>query len=444
VTRASLRRIALLRAARDHARAALLVLAATLVVAMPEIETAPPDLTAGEDELELFVVESLPEHHGPRSAVRTHPRDLDELERVQQLALDVWSEHLDAEHPVLDVVLDADALAQLEGSGIAWELLVEDIDAVAAAEHTRLAQPEAQRPGDWFAEYHDFGGIQAQLQQLAAEQPELVELSVIGGSAEGRPLLALHIGGSADDAVPMLINGAQHAREWIAAMVPICVADRLVHGYAGDPKLRAFVDSTDLWVVPVVNPDGYQYSWSSDRYWRKNRREGHGVDLNRNFAVAFGGAGSSSEKRSQIYRGPYAFSEPESIALRELVRREHIAVHVDFHAYGQLLLHPWNHTAAPSPDRDRFAAIGDKLASAIHAQHGQRYDIRAGAQLYPAAGTMTDWMYGEGATSFTIELRPKGGSGFVLPPAQIRPTCDEAFAAVLELRAASSIRRERG
>ncbi|MBA2543937.1 MAG: hypothetical protein H0V17_30115 [Deltaproteobacteria bacterium] len=199
--------------------------------------------------------------------------------------------------------------------------------------------------------------------------------------------------------------------------------------------MRAFVDSTDLWVVPVVNPDGYQHSWSTNRYWRKNRREGHGVDLNRNFGVAWGGPGSSSNKRSETYRGEYAFSEPESIALRDLSKRERITMHVDFHAYGQMILYPWNWTAAPAKDRDRFAALGDRIASAMAAQHGKRYALMAGVELYPSAGTMSDWMYGELQTlSYGIELRPKGGSGFVLPPEEIRPTCDEGLAAVLALR----------
>ncbi len=427
--RSTLRSIVLLRAARDHARAALYVIAVVAVLAAgnapPGPGAAPP--TGAVDP-------------SVRSAIRVHPRDLDELEQVRELAPDVWSEHVDistADALAIDVVVDASGFAALDEAAIPWELLVRDIDAVAAAEHERLESPEAQRPTDWFAEYHDFGAIESHLRDLAEAHPELVQLSVIGGSAEGRPLLALRIGGQHESDVPMLVNGAQHAREWIAAMAPICVAERLVTGT--DAKLRELVDTTELWVVPVVNPDGYQYSWSSDRYWRKNRREGHGVDLNRNWGVAFGGPGSSSERRSQIYRGPYAFSEPESAALRDLVKRESIAVHVDFHAYGQLLLHPWSYTAAPANDAARYAAIADKLASAIYAEHGQRYTIKAGAQLYAAAGTMTDWVYGEAnAVSFTIELRPKGGSGFVLPPSQIRPTCDEALAAVLELRKAAS------
>lgn len=372
---------------------------------------------------------------GGRAAVRVQPRDAAESALVQAIALDVWSEEAAADEPI-DIVVDIDGLRRLGAAGVPWEVLVADIDELAAQERARLQQPAAQRPADWYAEYHDFTAIHAHLEQLAAEFPERVALEVIGGSIEGRPLLAMRLGNHADG-MHMLVNGAEHAREWIAATVPVCVAERLARGQ-GDPALQRFLDTTALWVVPVVNPDGYQYSWSSDRYWRKNRRGAFGVDLNRNFSVAFGGAGSSSDRRSQVYRGEYAFSEPETAALRDLVRRESIALHVDFHSYGQLLLHPWTHTAAPTRDRDRFAAIADRMASAIYAAHGQRYEIKAGARLYAAAGTMTDWMYGEAdALSFTIELRPRGGSGFVLPPSQIRPTCDEAMAAVLELRASA-------
>jgi carboxypeptidase T len=420
-------RIARARAARDHARVALLMLAGitTVTLALCWPDQAPPGSTSAiEPEI--------------RTAVRVRPIDVGQRALVQEGARDHWSVHTELAQPELDIVVDGDGLARLSKLGVAWELLVADIDAVAAAERERLQRPEAQRPSDWFADYHDFEAITARLEWLAAEHPDLVSLSVIGNSIEGRPLLALQLGGRDEAAVPMLINGGQHAREWIAAIVPICITERLLGGYDNDASLRAFVDGTRLWVVPVVNPDGYQYTWNADRYWRKNRRDDHGVDLNRNFSVAFGGEGSSANKRSQTYRGPHAFSEPETQALRHLVRRESIAVHIDFHAYGQLLLHPWAHTKTPSSERDRYAAIGDRMASAIFAAHGQRYEIQSGADLYPAAGTMSDWMHGEaGALSFTIELRPNGKGGFVLPPEQIRPTCDEAFAAMLELRKAA-------
>jgi murein tripeptide amidase MpaA len=357
---------------------------------------------------------------------------------AESLAVDVWSEDRGPGLP-LDVVVPSDALARLAAAHVPWQVLVPDIDAAAAEEAARLRSPAA-RTADWFAEYHDYTAITAHLRTLAELAPDRVALQAIGTSLENRPLWALRIGGGAADATPMLIDGTLHAREWIAAMVTTCVADRLVRDYDRDPAIRAFVDHTRLWVVPVVNPDGYQFSWSTSRYWRKNRRERHGVDLNRNFSVAFGGAGSSASKNAETYRGAYAFSEPESIALRDLARREAIALHVDFHAYSQLLLYPWSYTGTPANDRDRLAAIGDRMASAMFATHQTPYRLMSGVDLYAASGTMFDWMYGEaGALSYTVELRPKGpggAKGFVLPPDQIRPTCDEGLAAVLALRAA--------
>jgi carboxypeptidase T len=358
---------------------------------------------------------------------------------AESLSLDVWSEARGPGMP-LDLVVESTSLARLDAAGVAWQTLVPDIDAAAAEERARIQSARITDGGDWFAEYKNYGAISEHLTQLAARAPELTSLETIGRSIEGRPILALRIGGTAADATPMLVNGTQHAREWIAAMVSTCVADRLVRGYATDPAIRTFVDHTELWVVPVVNPDGYQHSWGSNRYWRKNRRGTHGVDLNRNYSVAWGGAGSSNSERSEVYRGLTAFSEPETRALRDLALREHVAIHVDFHAYGQLLLYPWSYTRTPAADRAKLAAVGDRMASAITAQHQMRYTLQSGADLYAAAGTMTDWMYGEAhAMSFTIELRPRGSrgaGGFVLPPEEIRPTCDEGLAAVLALRAA--------
>src|SRR5262249_47272318 len=131
------------------------------------------------------------------------------------------------------------------------------------------------------------------------------------------------------------------------------------------------------------------------------------------------------------------FSEPETAALRDLVKREQIALHIDFHAYGQLVLYPWGYTGSPARDRDRFAAIGDRIASALFAAHATPYKLMQAVELYPAWGEMSDWVYGDaGALSYGIELRPSSGFGFILPPDQIRPTCDEGLAAVLALRAA--------
>ena len=204
---------------------------------------------------------------------------------AESLALDVWSENRSATLP-LDVVVPKSALADLEDAGASFVVLEADIDAVAHAEAERLAVTANVMGGDWFAEFRDYRAIEQHLQELAEQYPQRASLHGIGTSLDGRTLWALRVGGAHDDDLPMLINGTQHAREWIAAMTATCVADRLVTEYDSDPAIRTLVDSTEVWLVPVVNPDGYQYSWGQDRYWRKNRSGGHGVDLNRNFSVA--------------------------------------------------------------------------------------------------------------------------------------------------------------
>jgi carboxypeptidase T len=396
-------------------------------------------LTAlGLTALALVVIALAPRRAAPpvRVAIRV-ACDPAACATAEAFAVDVWSEERGPDLP-LDLVVPSDRLPALAALGVTWQVLVDDIDAIAAAEAARLRSQA--KPADWFAEYHDYRAITAYLEELAASAPDRVALQPIGASLEGRPIWALRIGppGAGVAAVPVLINGTQHAREWIAAAVVTCIADRIVRDRERDPAIRAFANTTRLWVVPVVNPDGYQYTWSDNRYWRKNRRDRTGVDLNRNFAVGFGGAGSSGDRRSDIYRGPYAFSEPESSALRDLVRREQIALHLDVHAYGQMLLYPWAYTGTPTKDRDRFAAVGDRMTSAMVAAHDTPYRLSSAIEFYPAAGAMMDWMYGEaGALSYALELRPRwpgGRGGFVLPPEQIRPTCDEGMAALLALR----------
>jgi carboxypeptidase T len=367
----------------------------------------------------------------PRVEIRVDCHEPGNCALASSYALDVWSEDTGPDLP-LDLVVHKSTLDILTDVHVPFEIESNDIDADARAERVRIAHDGST---DFFADYRDLDAITKRMRELAALDPANVEMQMIGPSFEGRPIWALKIG---HGPTKILINGTQHAREWISTMVDMSIADRMVRGIATDPRVREFVASSTLWVVPVMNPDGYQYTWGTDRFWRKNRHGGYGVDLNRNWSVAWGGAGTSANKRSDIYRGEYAFSEPETQALRDLAKREHLALHVDFHAFSQLILYPWGWTAKPSDDHAKYAGVGDKIASAMYAQHGINYRLMQSVELYPAAGTMTDWMYGEGgALSYTIELRPKNGfrNGFVLPPSQIKPTSDEAFAALLALRA---------
>ncbi|HEU0034123.1 MAG TPA: M14 metallopeptidase family protein [Kofleriaceae bacterium] len=368
-----------------------------------------------------------------RVAVELWPRSAAERAAIVEGAFDVWTDSaVDGESIV--VAMRADALGALALRGVPMRVQVDDLDAVAAAERVRLARRvrDPQDRAAWFAEYRDLDEITAFEDRMVARRPEVVRTRELGRSIEDEPVRAIEI--SRGGSLRIVLNGGQHAREWISVMVATCVADRLAD--ERDPRVRGVLDRVRFTIVPVANPDGYRYSWERDRYWRKNRRGGYGVDLNRNYSVAWGGRGSSGWRRSEMYRGEAPFSEPETRAMAAAFDGDPVAAHVDFHSYSQLVLYPWSHTATPPPDRDRFAAVADRMASALVAAHGKRYQIRAGSDLQVgASGTLPDWSYGERrALAFTIELRPaRGPDGFVLPPEQIVPTCDESFAAVLEL-----------
>jgi carboxypeptidase T len=364
-----------------------------------------------------------------RRAVAVTPRGAGERALALAASLDVWSDD-PAANPLV-VVLSPSGIAMLEVQGVQHRVVVDDIDAIAEAERGRLAHRSA---ADWFAEYRDVREVSDYMDELAARHPGLATVRELGTSLEGQSIRALEI--SRGGTLTIVLDGAHHAREWISVMVPICIADRLVRRADSDTRIRRILETVRFFIVPIVNPDGYRYSWTVDRYWRKNRRGDHGVDLNRNYSVAWGDAGSSMDPRSPNYRGEHAFSEPETRALQALFARERVAAHVDFHSFSQVIVYPWSHQRTPPPDRDRLAGIADRMATAIHAAHGETYAIRPGSELsVGAGGTATDWSYGEhGALSFIVELRPaRGPGGFVLPPEQIVPTCDEGLASVLAL-----------
>lgn len=364
-----------------------------------------------------------------RAAVEVTPRSAAERAFVAGLSDDVWSEADSPGEPIV-VVLDDAQRATVAARGVPSRIVIGDVDAVARRERARIAI-QAQH-ADFFDEFRDLRAVHDHLDSLAAEHPGLARVATYGTSLEGRPIRALEI--SRGGGLHVALTGGQHAREWLAVMTATCVADRLLTHQA-EPRFRRVLDAVSFVITPVVNPDGYAYSWTTDRYWRKNRRDGHGVDLNRNYDVAWGGA--SDDPASPNFQGPAAFSEPETQAMRALFTTNAIDAHIDFHAYSQVILYPWSHQPAPPADQAAFVAIADRMATAVEAAHGVPYAIRPGASLRAGiGGTLGDWAYAAGGTlSMLVELRPGSSrdGGFVVPPDQIEPTCDEGLAATLAL-----------
>ncbi|MBN1826913.1 MAG: hypothetical protein JW958_11660 [Candidatus Eisenbacteria bacterium] len=235
----------------------------------------------------------------------------------------------------------------------------------------------------------------------------------IGTTWEGRTIWAIKISDNpnVDEEEPeLLIDALHHAREPIGVSVVCSFISHLCDNYGGDEEATFLVDEREIWVIPVVNPDGYVYNEtvSSDLLWRKNRRdnpgEDEGVDLNRNYDANFGGAGSSSTYRDQTYHGPYAFSEPETQAMRDFILGRNFVTHDSYHSVASAILYPWGYLSSPTADDFAFSGLG------LERSRDNGYDV---SQIYyfdVVSGSTCDWAYAtKEVISFATEV---GGSHF--------------------------------
>jgi carboxypeptidase T len=292
--------------------------------------------------------------------------------------------------------------------------------------------------------YHTVASLEQDLRRLAEEHPEIAELQQIGRSVEGRPLWALRIGERRGSTRKVAFLGCHHAREWISVEVPYLLAEHLLANSTTEP-VQGWLQRSEIWVAPMVNPDGHEFSRTDNRLWRKNRRRNPGgsigVDPNRNYGYMWGTLNISTSSHvpsDETYVGPRAFSEPEVRAVRNLMARELFGGVLSYHSYSQLILYPWGYTYEPiedDADRDEMRGLAEDMERLIRGVHGETYVAQQASQLYPTAGDTTDWAYGVyDVPSLTIELRPASAldGGFILPASQIEPTWEENRPAALE------------
>ncbi|MBI4871776.1 MAG: zinc carboxypeptidase [Candidatus Riflebacteria bacterium] len=276
---------------------------------------------------------------------------------------------------------------------------------------SRVLMEDAEAPMRRFKEvanlgvYHTLDEVKAELDATVAAHPNLAKLSEIGQSVEGRKIWAVRISSCPEDGKKpaFLFTGAHHSREWISIEVPMGLIKRLVEGYAADAGIRKLVDEREIWIVPVMNPDGVHYSQTEYKMWRKNRRKNadgsFGVDVNRNYGYKWGQEGASADPGDETFRGPAAFSEPETRAIRDLSLAKKFIAAISFHSYSELVLWPWGYTYEATPDGRVFNQVGAALGRITG------YKPEQSCQLYPTSGDFDDYMYGElGTLAFTIEL----------------------------------------
>lgn len=264
--------------------------------------------------------------------------------------------------------------------------------------------------------YHNYGELEAELKALAASAPEIASLFSIGKSLGGREIYSIRLNTSASGTTPsgkpgIVFLGTHHAREHLSTEVPFLLAKHLIENRA-KPDIAALLATRDVYFIPMVNPDGVEHDIRGGRYrmQRKNMRQNPdgsvGVDLNRNYGFHWGEGGASTNPGSDTYRGPNAFSEPESSAVKSFVEaRPNLKILLSYHTFSELILYPWGHTNDPISEPKPLAAY-KAMAQTMASMTG--YTPEQSSDLYIASGDTTDWAWGaKRIYSFTFELTPK-------------------------------------
>jgi carboxypeptidase T len=295
----------------------------------------------------------------------------------------------------------------------------------------------------------NFRSLKDDFMNLQNSFPGLAALTVIGKSEQGADIQALRVG--KDPTLRILMCGCHHAREWISVEIPYLFAEFLLNKYATDPKVQRVLDSTEIWFVPMVNPDGHENTVLTDRLWRKTfpKKQGRvAVDPNRNYAASTWNLKTkgqySDDPASDSYRGPSPGYAAEVVVMQNLVRQKQFKGVISYHSAGRFVMYPWagKTTAPTNPKLDEMATLLKKVIDS----KGKTYSKMQSNMLYPTLrsippaeglipGDMVDFVLENSpdAIVITIELEPdiNDPRSFVLPPSEIAPTFDLHRASML-------------
>ncbi|KAI5638985.1 zinc carboxypeptidase domain-containing protein [Phthorimaea operculella] len=319
------------------------------------------DLYDGHSLFEITV-----EDHGQEKIVHDIETDLN---------LDIWSETMPERPGMVLVPKDVRELFQerLDEAGVLYKVNMENIKEALDYEDEAFAKAASSRANASFPldAPHRYQVIMDYMDDVAERFPDLVTLGIAARSVEGREIKYMKISTTnfEDTSKPVvMIQSLLHCREWVGLAVTLNAIQKLVVEGAENELL----DSIDWIIVPIVNPDGYEFTHTNNRFWRKNRRTGlmigdicMGVDLNRNFDVLWGTA-SSSIVCSDTYHGTAPFSEPETQAIRDLIEehRSRMALFLDIHSFGSMILYGYG-SGVLSPNALFLHVNGVNMAQTI-------------------------------------------------------------------------------
>jgi len=395
----------------------------------------------------VVAINSERRHYHGYKVIRTRPtteNDLDSLKALENEGVDFWMRPRNI-GGYADIMVSPDSYSTinsiLENQQMDSKVMIQDVEQLIENERTRLSTRQ-DKEMNW-EEYQTLPTIYEWLDNLIASNSELISSESYGLSTEGRELKVYKVSTGGSGKPAFWIDATIHAREWIATSTATYIINQLV---TKGEDYADILNSVDFYFVPLVNPDGYEFSHETDRLWRKTRSNyGNytgdciGIDPNRNFGFHYGeDDGSSNNPCSLTYRGPNAYSEPEADALKNYIlstaNETNWTAFITLHSYSQLWMTPYGYSATIlPPDYTEMMEVANKALNALTAVNGTEYLAGSAAQiLYPSSGSSRDWAKGEGGFKYvyTIELRDQGRYGFVLPPEFILPTAVETWAGI--------------
>ena len=345
----------------------------------------------------------------------------------------------------------------IESSGIKYEVLIDDMTSYYVSRNDKYSIDELNAsikskrsslrgyttPVNFslgsMGGFHTYQELLDELDDMKILFPNLISTKQpIGAinSVEGRPVYWLRISNNPEidqDKPQVLYTALTHAREPASMQQMLYQMWYLLENYGTNPEITYLVDNLELLFIPCVNPDGYIYNEITNPngggLWRKNRSVNaggsFGVDLNRNFGYAWGydDSGSSPFPTSLTYRGPSAFSEPETQLVKQFCEERNISLALNNHTYSDLLIYPWGYANLLTPNADIFISFAELLTSENNYVYGTCYETLA----YTANGGSDDWFYGEQVTKNKIfAFTPEAGSpsdGFWPQVSRIEEIC---------------------
>ncbi|KAK4104986.1 hypothetical protein N658DRAFT_493100 [Parathielavia hyrcaniae] len=411
----------------------------------------------------------------------TNPEEEGALaQATEQMFLDVWAstpEYVDVRLDRADVL----ALLTLLPNSLQPSVLIPDVAAAAWATYPAAAAEMSQLESSmadaaemktsldgvgniFFKDYQTLAVITSWMRLLEALFPSIANLTSIGKSYEGRDVYAFRVGARSNDdetkkpRKTILITGGLHGREWISTSSVNYLLWSVITAYEREPVITKLLEHFDIVFIPVLNPDGYEYTWQTDRLWRKSRQQTkmrfcRGLDLDHSFGYRWDAVRHQADPCSESYGGDQPFQAVEASQLAKWARNEtengtKFVAYLDLHSYSQQVLFPYAYTCdVDPPNLENLEELGLGLAKAIRMSSGELYTVDSACEsavprsynatdslprVEAAGGAAIDWFYHElqARYSYQIKLRDTGSYGFLLPSDNIVPTGEEMLSAL--------------